>query len=426
MKKKIYLFRFDTSRLELFVPMLWFNFKRYYELHGSHVDQWEWIPPCIDYKGWTIDEICEEVISHNADVYAFNSYMWSWNTVKIVAERVRAAHPKAILVLGGPHQGTTYSDSISWFKRHPYFDATCTPTEYGEWFLQDTLDQLTENKLNWNDVRNSFHRGGRGPVPNKRDFVFASNVLSTNLDVAFEYAEFAKKDNRVLTLLYETNRGCPYGCTYCEWGGGINTKVVPNSMENIEEDLSYFPVIGVQSVYITDANFGILNRDVEISKKFASLAGSIRDVYIGGLAKTSVSKRKAVLEPLIECGLVDGYQMSIQTVNEEVLKNIDRTDISVDENVKMAKYFIDKYDSSIRVELIIGLPGSVLDDFYKECDIVHAVFNKYGGVTRAPFFVLPDSPAANPAYINKWNLKLVPLGMEGEGGEPDGGVAKNY
>jgi hypothetical protein len=424
--KKICFFRFDTSREEVYLPLFWFSFKTYYELHSKHVDKWQWIPPTVDYIGWNIEQIVEDLVAHDADVYAFSSYMWSWNVVKKVAKAVREACPNAVIVLGGPHQGTTWHDPLLWFKKHPYFDASCTATEYGEWFIQDTLDQLALGPVDWLTVRNSYSRKGKGPSPNKREFEFPKNVLFSNIDEALRYSNFAKKTNRSLTMLYETNRGCPYGCTYCEWGGGTNAKVVLNSMENIESDLSLFPLLGVESVFITDANFGILNRDVEIAHKFATLKDTLKDVYLSGLAKTDTRRRLAVLEPLLESGLVDGYQMSIQTVNQEALKAIDRVDISVEENVEMAKYLINKYDVSVRVEIILGLPGSVLADFYTECDIIYEVFNKYGGITRAPFFVLPDSPAANPEYIKKYNLTLVPLGMEGDGGETESSWGSDY
>ena len=415
--KKIHFFKFDTTRYDLFLPGSYFSFKRYYELNGRHPDQWQWIAPKIDYTGWSIEDIVEDTVQHQADVYAFSSYMWSWNVIKIVSQKVKKLQPNALLVLGGPHQNTTHTSPLLWFKKYPWFDATCTPTEYGEWFLTDTLDSIIDNNLDWCNVRNSYHPGGRGPQPNKRDFVFPSGVYSTNLDESMKYAEYSQQSGRPVTVLYETNRGCPYGCVYCEWGGGINTKVVPNSMENIADDLSYFPVIGVKSVYITDANFGILPRDAKIAEMFAALKDQLNDVYIGGLAKVQIDKRRAVLTPLIESGLVRNYQMSIQTVSPIALKNIDRTDISLEDNIAMARSYIDDYDIGVNVELILGLPGSTLDDFYEECNIVHRVFNKYSGVTRAPFFVMPDTPAANPDYIKQHQLQLVPLGMEGEGGE---------
>lgn len=426
MKKKIYFFKFDTSRQDFFLPMIWFGFKRYYEVNGKYPDQWEWIPPVLDYIGWTVDEIVKEAVSHKADVYAFNSYMWSWNIIKIVAKKIKTELPDSITVLGGPHQGTTWTDPIFWFKKYPYFDATCTPTEYGEWFLLDLLDGIIENNLDWNKVRNSYHRLGKGPVEDKRKFIFPSKVLGTNLDIALEYSDRARELNKPLTVLFETNRGCPYGCMYCEWGGGINTKVVPNPIDNIKDELSYFPLLGVKSVYITDANFGILKRDEEIAELFCTLKDTLNDIYIGGLAKTSNEKRKKVLQPLIEAGLVTSYQMSIQSVNPEVLKNIDRTDITVEENVALAKELISKYDIGVNVELITGLPGYKLEDFYQEVDVVYEVFNKYGGVTRAPLFILPDSPAANPEYIAKHGLQLVPIGMEGEGGEQESSQGKDY
>lgn len=416
MKKKIYFFKFDASRTEVFLPMIWFNFKGYYEANSQHSAQWEWIPPCIDYKGWTIDQICNEVLKHDADVYAFTSYMWSWNVVKTVAERIRQKKPNAVIVLGGPHQGTTYTDPIFWFNKNPYFDATCRPTEYGEVFMLDMLDAIAEDRLDWSKVRNSYHRRGFGPLADKRSFVFPKDVLFTNLDVALDYSKFANKTNRTLTIPYETTRGCPYGCTYCEWGGGINSKVIAKPIEDIEEDLVYFPLLGIQSMYLCDANFGILPRDKDVAKLFAALSKTcLKHIYISGLAKTSSDKRKLVLEPLLEAGVIDGYQMAIQAINPQVGEIIDRVDISLEENLAMADYLIDKYNSHVKVELILGLPGFTLQDFYNECS---SFYGKYA-VVRGPVFILPDSPAADPAYISKWQIQLAPIGLESEETDDD-------
>jgi hypothetical protein len=117
LNKKIYFFRFDTSRNEVFLPYIYFGFKSFYEQNSIHSDKWDWIPPVTSYIGWQIEDIIEEAISHKADVYAFNSYMWSWSVVKFVADRVKEALPNSVILLGGPHQGTTYSDTMFWFKK---------------------------------------------------------------------------------------------------------------------------------------------------------------------------------------------------------------------------------------------------------------------------------------------------------------------
>jgi putative methyltransferase len=410
--KKICFLHFDSCKDDLYLPTMWFNFKRYYEVNSKYSDQWEWIPPKIELKNVTIDEIAEELINHNADVYAFSSYMWSWNSIKIVAQRVRKDLPNAVIVLGGPHQGTTYTSPIIWFKKYDYFDATCLPTEYGEFFILDMLDLITEDRLDWNNVRNSYHRKGQGPIGDKRSFVFPKGLLSEHLEIGLEYSRIGLESGRVIKIPYETTRGCPYGCVYCEWGGGINSKVVAKSIEDIEEDLMYFPVLNIDTLYLSDANFGILPRDERVAELFASLSGTcLKKIYVVGLAKTTVEKRKKVLEPLLRSKLMNGYTLAIQTINPEVEKIIDRVDISVEENLKLAEYLISKYNNcQNQVELINGLPGYTLKDFYDECSLFYGKYAKSVG----PWYVLPDSPGANPEYLKKWDIKLVPYGFESE------------
>jgi putative methyltransferase len=418
--KKIYFFKFDTSRRNLYLPYMYFGFKRYYEVNGKYPEQWEWIPPEMDYTEWTIDDIVDKAVEHNADVYAFTTYMWNWNLVKAVAEKIKQRLPNAVTVLGGPHQGTSHTSPLFWFKKYPYFDATCTPTEYGEWFITDCLDAIVENNLDWSQVRNSFHRKGLGPVPNKREFKFPDGIIESNLDEALKYKDFADKHDRFLTVFFETTRGCPYGCTYCEWSGGINTKVITRELDQIRDEFSYFPMLNVKSIYITDANFGIIKDDEEKAKMIADLFSVSKNKFwieLGGLAKSSVKKRLAVLEPLFESGALLSYQMSIQTSSEEALSNVDRTDITVEENVEMAKYLIKKYNATIHIEFILGLPGYTLNDFYDEFDAIYQTLSNYGGVSRGPLLILPDSPAADPEYIKKFNLNLVPIGIEAADGE---------
>jgi hypothetical protein len=411
MMKKVYFLMFDAGRLDINLPIFWFGLKQYYALNGKHATEWEWVPPVIDYDEWTIDQICQEAIAHRADVYAFSSYVWNWNLVRTVSARIRAELPNAIIVLGGPHQGTTHTDPIFWFKKNPQFDATCMPTEYGEFFLTDLLDALVDNSLDWNTIRNSYYRLGKGPLADKRSFQFPSNVISSNLDIALAFSAHAKKKQKQFVILYETTRGCPYGCTYCEWGGGINSKVIAKPLDIIKDDLSYITMLDISTLYLCDANFGILPRDAELAELFATFKSfGLKLVTLMGLTKSSTNRRLAVLEPLFKSGIIKRYMMAIQSINPTVLSNIDRTDITLEENLETGKYFIETYDAEVTVELILGLPGSTVDDYYKELDYFYTDYS----ASKYFIYVLPDSPYADPAYIDKWKIKLVPVGVESE------------
>ena len=413
-KKKIWFFRYDTwADSYVYLPNTWYEFKRYYELNGKFSNTWEWIPPVTDYCKWTVDEIVQEAISHNADVYMFSSYMWSWEMIKVIANGIKEELPNATLVIGGPHQHTTYTQPMFWFKDHPYFDAASKPSEYGEFFITDMLDSIASDNLDWSQVRGSYHRLGYGPEGDKRGFTYPPDVIESNIEHARVISSHAHKVNKLIGIMYETNRGCMYKCVYCEWGGGTNTKVILKDMKNIYNDVSYFRELDIHTVWITDANFGMIKRDPEIAELFASQKDYMRFVGITGLAKTKSEKRAAVLEPLIQAGLVTLYQISLQTIDETILENIYRTDVPPEDNVSLAKYLIAKYDIDVIVELILGLPGMKVDTFYKETAVEYTLMNSVKPHTHhVPLYVLPDAPVADPNYLAKFDMKLAPIAIE--------------
>jgi hypothetical protein len=226
-------------------------------------------------------------------------------------------------------------------------------------------------------------------------------------------SKYAQEVGKFPGIMYETNRGCMYKCVYCEWGGGTNTKLVKKDMDSILADVSYFRELNLHTVWITDANFGMLKRDPDIANLFASQKDYMKFVGITGLAKTKAEKRSAVLEPLIQAGLVTLYQVSLQTIDDQTLENIERTDVTVEENTGLAKYLIDKYDIDVIIELILGLPGMKVDTFYKETAIEYSLMNSIKPHTHhVPLYLLPDAPVSNPAYIEKFKIKMAPIALE--------------
>jgi hypothetical protein len=67
--------------------------------------------------------------------------------------------------------------------------------------------------------------------------------------------------------IYETTRGCPYKCTYCDWGGGTFTKVVKKPLETIFAEIEFLCANKIEYFFVADANFGIYKEDVDGKKK---------------------------------------------------------------------------------------------------------------------------------------------------------------
>lgn len=387
------------------IPINWLNFKNYYVKNSQHTNNVTWMEPLFDVEGMTFQEIVDYYDAQDSDVYAFSCYLWSHVAVTAVAEEIKKRNPKRIIVLGGPHLGITHNN-LDWFFQHKYVDAICEPTSYGEWFITDMLDQLvTQDKINWKEVSFSIYRTGKGKEPNKRDFKFPGPLIEGNEDLIYRCKDIALTKNMPLVLPMETSRGCPYECVFCEWGGGVGGKVIRKDIEYIKYDLDQIPIYGIEQIQILDANYGIFKDDEDISKHIEGIKGLYglpNYVEIYGMTKSKHERKWATFEPLARAGVIPRYKISLQTLDQQVLKNIKRVNIDPEEDFKYADHLLETYGIRSDLEFIMGLPGHTKDSFYDELDVQY----KHGyTLERYIWCILPDSPAYDPEYRKKFNIK---------------------
>ena len=168
-----------------------------------------------------------------------------------------------------------------------------------------------------------------------------------------------------LIPMIETHRGCPYPCTFCDWGDATFGKIYKYSLERLKSDIEYCRHrTGDERLMIDDANFGILGkRDLELAKFIRDLKD--KEGWPGKLIVTwGQSKSDTVLK--IADTLKDLCMMtqSSQSMNEDVLKNIRRRNISEDQWQKSINFCkernIDTYG-----ELMLPLPGETVNSYLK-------------------------------------------------------------
>ena len=63
---------------------------------------------------------------------------------------------------------------------------------------------------------------------------------------------------------WETNRGCPFQCTFCDWGSATKTKVRKWERDRLFKEIEWFADNKIPYIDCCDANFGIfVERDLE-------------------------------------------------------------------------------------------------------------------------------------------------------------------
>jgi len=160
----------------------------------------------------------------------------------------------------------------------------------------------------------------------------------------------------------ETVRGCPYDCTYCTIGGNINT-LRKHSLEYAQEEILFLRDNSPNRVLrITDSNWGILRKDVELAEFIRELhdtsgyPSSLRVYYAEKGPFENVRRMAEKLKALLP------FNMSFQTLTKEVLSNIKRKNLPIPK-VKEIVAFAHNNNVTASTELISGLPGETYESF---------------------------------------------------------------
>jgi radical SAM superfamily enzyme YgiQ (UPF0313 family) len=397
------------------LPVLWSQAKTYYEKNGQHVDQWHWYP-CYADTQTDIEKIKLILKDAQPDIFAISLYVWNVELALRLAEWVKQHWPNCLIVSGGPQQNLKYN--INWFNEHKYLDASLPGECYGELFFTELLDNYVDGQIDWNLVTDA-----RYPLPTSRILTVSQKTMQLKDKKEFDYqwSSFATQKEELLKfinyqpdvlilVILETTRGCPYGCTYCDWGGGIATTVRKKDLDYVVKDLEFLTELNLFHLYLADANLGIFgDRDLKIIQILAKLRKKNKKIFsigYGGFAKSD--NKLSTIKEIIKIGLKNNFRigrnfkLSIQSLDPLVLKSIDRKNINFDTLIESLTPLVKKYKQSLEIEMILGLPNINLEKFYHEIDILGG-FNL--SVRWYEWLLLPETPAYNPDYRIQYGLE---------------------
>lgn len=303
---------------------------------------------------WRRDSIEETAqrLKHS-DVVGFSTYVWNHQYNYTLACRVKELNPNCLIVMGGPEVAITDPDL---FVKHPWMDAVVKME--GELVFSEVLKQhgteLTSIPglvVNCNqqavDTGDSDRIGDLDQLPSPYLTGLFDNLLNSYPDVTWN-----------ATL--ETNRGCPYQCTFCDWGSLTYNKVKLFSLDRVFKELEW---IGEHCgfVTITDANFGmfverdnaIVSKLIEVQLRWSSLSNfSITWAKNQKNEVVDIVRRLVNESPTASQGLT----VSVQSMDEGVLDIIKRRNLD-QHKIREIFALCDRYNIPVHTEIILGLPG---------------------------------------------------------------------
>lgn len=395
-KKNVYLWSKNIISGTL-LPLLWFSSKTYYEENGVNVDQWEWHDPFIHEHSF--EEILSYLEQHPPTIFGLSVYVWSHNDADTLAEKIRELYPNCLIIYGGPQNDIKYSNDF--FVKKPWVDLVVPSDVYGEpilTYILDNYDNLTYSSI----PEIYYHRKGIKFRSKhelvKRSFVWPKNIFE-------KQKEYLKFDQKNSTAIYETTRGCPYRCIYCDWGGGTYTKVVKKPLETIHSELETLAKAGIELLSFADANFGIYKEDVGIIEYIIQLKkkyGYPLSVNIEN-AKNNIDRVVEIQRLLIQHNLSSWYKIAIQHPNDEIKKNIDRVDIPFEKYIDAIDKLKTEFDAPILLETILGLPGDNYRLTLETIDLVHE--HDFNSFRASIWQLLPEAPAYDPTMRSNFKIE---------------------
>ncbi len=348
---------------------------------------------------YRLEDIDESIDSlENPAFMGFSNSIWNYEYNLVYAEKLKKRYPDCIIEFGGHHVPPT----TEYLEKYPFIDVLIH--RKGEEAFRDVLVALDRGE-DLADIPNISFRNKTGePVQTPFKAITISDYPSPYLSGYFD--DIIKDKNYRFSCVLESNRGCPYNCSYCDWGE-LHSKVRLFPLEKVLAELEWMGEHEMEFVYLVDANFGMFERDEIIARKLVELKNT--KGYPNRLqvsyAKNEVERTFRINKLLADNGIGKGATLSLQTLNPEALENIGRVNISLQQYAdQIARYR--EAGISTYTELILGLPGETKESFCEGlCKVLE--FGQHSSISAYYCELLPNSRMSTPEFIEKYKIKTV-------------------
>jgi radical SAM superfamily enzyme YgiQ (UPF0313 family) len=310
--------------------------------------------PGVDVKVWDLEpigpfagSIASEVIAFDPDIVGFSMFLWSFPFFLEVAAAIKQDDPGRLIVFGGPSARPVMVD----MKPHDALSAAADLLVINEG--EDTFREVVALTDRSSDALRTLpgvavrHDGRWKETP-------VRPLGDLNL-LASPY-EMDLIPSGGLGIL-QTYRGCPFTCSFCEWGTMESPKRVRDTA-SLAAEFRAMERVDVRASLLADAGLNLNNgafqnlRAAAEETGFLEHRGLICEVYPATVRRDHLDFLRNVGNPYVGVGL--------QSFDPAVLKQVER---KYDE--ARFEQTLDALNEVARVavEIIMGLPGDNPETF---------------------------------------------------------------
>ncbi len=299
-----------------------------------------------------MEEVLEDIYKRKPDVIGFSCYIWNREMIMGLTAELHKLLPDLPIWLGGPEASL---DAEQILCSHPQIKGIMA----GEG--EETFAELL-----------AFYIKGCGEIQSIAGLVLQEGVtrrreLLPLTEIPFAYEDTTDFENRI--IYYESQRGCPFSCSYCL--SSIDKTVRFRDIGVVKKELQFFLDRQVKQVKFVDRTFNcnhghamavwtyIKEHDNGVTNFHFEIAGDI------------LKEEEIELLNSMRAGLVQ-LEIGVQSANQETLAEIRRvTDM---EKLKAAVAQINRGGRVHQhLDLIAGLPFEDYQSFGRSFNEVYGM-----------------------------------------------------
>ena len=356
-------------------------------------------------------ELTKYLEKNDPDIVMLGNYMWIEKLNLFFLKKIKKKNKRILTVMGGPNLSLDNKKNENFLKENTHVDliiegdAEIVAKNIVESFIANNQDidkvinskipntiaiEKKSGKLIFGEKEDS--RIGVGDI--KLEHI-PSPYLSGAMDVFFE--------DGAIPLL-ESNRGCPYSCSFCQQGTNYFSRIRYYDESRVKNELIYIAKkiknkkLNMNIVEFTDPNFGMYKNDVKIFKHIREVQDEYsypENVY----CSSGKSQPERIMETakILKKGSIM-IRATVQSMNEETLKNIARKNLPVKIFRNMASAGIETYS-----DVMLGLPNETKKTHID--GILYLIDNGIDEFSMLQTILLKGTEMEKDDYIDRNGLK---------------------
>ena len=352
------------------------------------------------------EDLIKEIEKENfPDVFGASNYIWNRNLSSLFCKIIKKKSRLTKVVMGGPNFPTNDEEQKVFLKNEPWVDFYVI--KEGEHSFFKLIDYLIDPKMKKiQDVPNLVYL--------EKGIFKKSEKVERIMDLTLIPSPYLSGrlnkflDGKLMPVI-QTNRGCPFSCTFCTEGQTYWSKVKRKDEDLISSEIKWISkeITNKKNKYtrndllIADSNFGMFNEDISTCKIIAEQQKSNGyPKYIN--VATGKNRKERVLEAAQILNGALKLAGSVQSLDEEVQGNIKRSNISSESIMEMALN-ANKIGANSYSEVILGLPGDSFISHKKTLKtLVEASFNT---LSMYQLMMLPGTELNTELTRKKFKMK---------------------